>query len=101
MNIKRKIVLGSFLAITVLVSPIAARAGVTIEIGGPPIFYPAPDFQYDRGYYRTYDHHYYHYEADRSGWYYGRNHEEGLREEKRRAKHHHHDNGNHNGWYKN
>ncbi|QQR80175.1 MAG: hypothetical protein IPJ69_12765 [Deltaproteobacteria bacterium] len=77
--------LGTFLAI-VFVNPLYAKTQVSIGIG-VPLFYPAPDFRYDDGYYyRKHDHHYYHYDEDRHGWHYGRNHQEGMREESRREK---------------
>jgi hypothetical protein len=47
----------------------------------PPIFVPQSDFAYENGYYRTNEGHYYHYDHDRRGWHYGRNHEEGIRYE--------------------
>jgi hypothetical protein len=56
----------------------AEGAPVVIE---PPIFFPQSEFPYERGYYRTDEGNYYHYDRDRSGWHYGRNHEEGLRYE--------------------
>ena len=50
-----------------------------------PLFYPRADFRFDNdGYYRTHEGHYYHYDKDRDGWHYGRNHEEGVRFESRR-----------------
>ena len=45
-----------------------------------PFFVPAPQFEYD-GYYRTHGGRYYHYDRDRDGWHYGRNHGEGERYE--------------------
>ena len=41
-----------------------------------PFFFPQADFKYDDGYY-------YHYDRDRNGWHYGRNHRHGLRYERR------------------
>ena len=55
----------------------------------PPIFVPQDNFAYDNGYYRTDDGRYYHYDRDRRGWHYGRNHEEGLRYEREREHEHH------------
>lgn len=57
---------------------IARADRVVIE---PPIFVPEVDFHHDDGYYRTNGGHYYHYDRDRNGWHYGRNHEEGVRYE--------------------
>ena len=49
-----------------------------------PFFYPRADFRYDDdGYYRTHEGHYYHYDRDRDGWHWGRNHREGMRYEER------------------
>ncbi|MBF0493433.1 MAG: hypothetical protein HQM15_11725 [Deltaproteobacteria bacterium] len=86
MNIIRRVMLGSFLVVAVLASPLHARAA-DVRIGiGLPLFYPEPEFRYDQGYYRTRDNHYYHYDEDRRGWHYGRSHKEGLKEEERRLK---------------
>ena len=52
-----------------------------------PMFYPTPQFRYDNGYYRTNEGHYYHYDRDRDGWHYGRNHGEGERYERRHERH--------------
>jgi hypothetical protein len=63
------------------------RDRVVIE---PPIFVPEAEFQHENGYYRTNEGHYYHYDRDRSGWHYGRNHDEGTRyerEHERRGEH--------------
>lgn len=94
MSVMRKVILGSFLAASVLAGPV--YAGVDVNIGiGVPLFYAAPAPP-DRVYYRTYNGHPYHYETDRGGWYYGRDREEGRHEEDRRGKykhHKHHDNG--------
>lgn len=56
----------------------------------PPVFLPQTDFPYENGYYRTNEGHYYHYDHDRRGWHYGRNHDEGMRYEWEREHHHHH-----------
>lgn len=61
----------------------ADRPRVNIEVGPPPIFYPEERFPYNGGYYTTPDGNYYHYDRDRHGWHYGRNHVEGLRWEHR------------------
>ena len=53
----------------------------------PPVFVPQSDFAYENGYYRTREGHYYHYDNDRRGWHYGRNHDEGIRYER---EHEHH-----------
>lgn len=53
--------------------------------GEPEIFLPHATFKFDDGYYRTRQGHYYHYDRDRDGWHYGRDHREGMRWEK---KHH-------------
>jgi hypothetical protein len=58
--------------------------GVVVEV---PFFYPTGAFRYDDdGYYRTHDGRYYHYDRDRDGWHWGKNHREGLRYER---SHHH------------
>ena len=51
----------------------------------PPgaLFVPTPQFEYSAGYYRTHGGHYYHYDKDRDGWHYGRDHAEGQRYEER------------------
>jgi hypothetical protein len=61
---------------------IAAADGVHVVVPAP-FFFPQADFHYDDGYYRTNEGHYYHYDRDRDGWHYGRNHAEGQRYEKR------------------
>jgi hypothetical protein len=48
-----------------------------------PFFIPEADFRHEDGYYRTNDGRYYHYDRERSGWHYGRNHAEGVRFEHR------------------
>jgi hypothetical protein len=57
----------------------ADGARVIIE---PPVFYPHAEFPFENGYYRTNEGHYYHYDRDRAGWHYGRNHREGVRYER-------------------
>ncbi len=64
-------------------SAAAAAAEVQVVVD-PPVFFPRDDFPYEGGYYRTREGHYYHYDRDRGGWHYGRNHEEGLRYERGR-----------------
>lgn len=59
-------------------SSAAAQVRVVVD---PPIFVPRDDFRYEDGYYRTHDGHFYHYDRERNGWHYGRNHEEGVRYE--------------------
>jgi hypothetical protein len=71
------------IVLAVLVSLLGVGAGVaeaegTRVIIEPPVFYPSADFHYGDGYYRTNDGHYYHYDKDRDGWHYGRNHREGM-----------------------
>jgi hypothetical protein len=57
----------------------ADGARVIIE---PPVFYTHAEFPFENGYYRTHEGHYYHYDRDRAGWHYGRNHREGVRYER-------------------
>lgn len=53
--------------------------------GEPEIFIPHSSFRFEDGYYRTNRGHNYHYDRDREGWHYGRDHREGMRwEEKHR-----------------
>jgi hypothetical protein len=59
---------------------IAAADRVVIE--EPRVFIPEVEFEREHGYYRTHEGHYYHYDKDRGGWHYGRNHEEGVRYER-------------------
>jgi hypothetical protein len=59
-----------------------AAADGTRVVVEPPIFYPHADFPFENGYYRTNEGHYYHYDRDRAGWHYGRNHREGVRYER-------------------
>jgi hypothetical protein len=68
----------------------ADRPRVNVEIT-PPGFYPETQFPYNGGYYTTPDGYYYHYDRDRHGWHYGRNHIEGLRWERREHWRHRHD----------
>ena len=70
----------------------ADRGGVIIE---PPIFVPQSEFPTDNGYYRTNEGTYYHYDRDRNGWHYGRNHEEGLRYEHEHGHEHEGQRGEH------
>lgn len=80
----RSRVLIAFVAFGLALGAGVARADrVVVE---PPVFFPAPEFHFDNGYYRTNEGHYYHYDHDRDGWHYGRNHREGVRYEER---HHH------------
>jgi hypothetical protein len=61
---------------------VAHADGVRVIVPTP--FFPRADFRFDDdGYYRTHEGHYYHYDRDRDGWHYGRNHEEGSRFERR------------------
>lgn len=73
-------------SLVTLAPRVALAQRVVIE---PPIFVPEADFHHEDGYYRTHDGHYYHYDRDRSGWHYGRNHEEGVRFEHERERRHH------------
>ena len=52
----------------------------------PEVFVPHAKFRFEDGYYRTNRGHYYHYDRDREGWHYGRDHREGVRWE---GKHRH------------
>ena len=61
---------------------VAAAEGARVVVVAPPIFFPHADFNYDGGYFRTREGHYYHYDRDRDGWHYGRNHDEGVRYER-------------------
>jgi hypothetical protein len=64
---------------------------VRVQVVEPRAFIAGPEFNYDGGYYRTREGHYYHYDKDRSGWHYGRNHDEGDRWERRHHHEEHHD----------
>lgn len=71
---------------TVGVGVVSADADLVVD---PPFFFPRAEFRYyDDGYYRTHDGHFYHYDRDRDGWHWGRNHREGMRYEEshRRAR---------------
>ena len=86
---KMRIVL-TVMALSIL--PVGVGAGVATareaHVFVPiPIFFPQADFRYDDGYYRYHTGHYYHYDRDRDGWHYGRNHDEGMRYEKRHGGH--------------
>jgi hypothetical protein len=65
----------------------AAADGVRVEVPAP-FFFPTPQFDYNDGYYRTGRGRYYHYDRDRDGWHYGRNHREGVRYEGRWHRYH-------------
>jgi hypothetical protein len=84
----RSVVLGfAFASSLVTLAPgVALAQRVVIE---PPVFVPEVEFHHEDGYYRTHEGHYYHYDRDRSGWHYGRNHEEGVRYEHERERRHH------------
>ena len=63
----------------------AAADGPRVIIEPPPpltLYYPHAEFNFENGYYRTNEGHYYHYDRDRDGWHYGRNHREGVRYER-------------------
>jgi hypothetical protein len=65
-----------------------AGAGVAaadpVIVVDSPFFYPRAEFRFDdEGYYRTPTGRYYHYDHDRDGWHWGRNHREGMRYERR------------------
>lgn len=62
---------------------LGAHAGAVIVRSQPPVFIAGPEFDYDGGYYRTREGHYYHYDRDRNGWHYGRNHRDSDRRERR------------------
>ena len=74
------------LSILPVLGGIAVADEVRVEVPGPPIFFPRAEFKYDNGYYRTHEGHYYHYDTDRDGWHYGRDHRAGQRWER---DHHH------------
>ena len=74
-------VVAAALALSILPAGIAVADEVHVVV--PPFFVPQPEFRFDDGYYRTHEGHYYHYDRDRDGWHYGRNHEEGVRYEKK------------------
>jgi len=76
----RTILLSLILSVLGLGVGVARADGPRVVIE-PPIFLPQTDFPYENGYYRTNEGHYYHYDRDRNGWHYGRNHEEGIRYE--------------------
>ena len=63
-------------------SGIAAADHVRVFVPAP-FFFPQVDFNYDDGYYRTREGHFYHYDRDRDGWHYCRNHRDGMRYERR------------------
>lgn len=99
MKTNKMIVLGGLLALTLAASSLPVKnadaLNVSINLGQPPIFYPADKFVYvvhEHGYYRTSEGHYYYYDKGRNGWHYGRNYKEGLREEQKRSKHKNHGN---------
>jgi hypothetical protein len=69
------------LALVVSLLGVAAADGPRVIIE-PRVFLPEAEFPVNDGYYRTNDGYYYHYDRDRHGWHYGRNHEEGLRYER-------------------
>ena len=60
----------------------AAADDVRVVIPSP-FFFPRAEFHYGDGYYRTGTGRYYHYDHDRDGWHYGRNHRWGQRYEQR------------------
>lgn len=63
-------------------SGIAEADGIRVVLPAP-FFVPGPQFNYQGGYYRTREGHYYHRDSDRDGWHYGRNHRDGERWESR------------------
>ncbi len=76
-------IVSAALALSVLpLSAGVALADVVVDVPGPPVFYPHAEFKFDNGYYRSNEGHYYHYDRDRDGWHYGRNHREGVRYER-------------------
>ncbi len=80
------IALGVALSLLALGGGVAWADRVVIE---PPVFVPEAEFHHENGYYRTHEGHYYHYDSDRNGWHYGRNHDEGVRFERERESHRH------------
>ena len=70
-----------------LVASLTGAASAQRVVIEPPVFVPEAEFHHEDGYYRTHDGHYYHYDHERSGWHYGRNHEEGVRYEHERERH--------------
>ncbi len=75
------------LSLTPVLAGVAVADSVRVEVPGPPIFLPRAEFRFDDGYYRTREGHYYHYDNDREGWHYGRNHRDGVRWEHRHGRH--------------
>jgi len=72
------------LAVLPVMGGVASAQAVRVEVPAPPIFMPRAEFRFDNdGYYRTREGHYYHYDSDRDGWHYGRNHRDGVRWERR------------------
>lgn len=71
------------LALSIFSVGMAAADRVRVDVPAP-FFFPHADFRLDDGgYYRTGEGRYYHYDHDRDGWHYGRNHREGTRYEER------------------
>jgi hypothetical protein len=70
------------LSIVPLAAGLAAADEVHVVVPAP-FFIPQAEFRYEDGYYRTHEGHYYHYDRDRDGWHYGRDHREGVRWERR------------------
>ena len=81
----------ALLMVSLLVFGAGVAAADRVVVGPPPVFIPEAEFQHDNGYYRTNDGRYYHYDKDRSGWHYGRNHEEGVRYERKHEHEHEHE----------
>ena len=73
-------------ALSMVGTGVVRAEGVRVVVEPPPVFVPHAEFKFEDGYYRTHDGHYYHYDRDRDGWHYGRNHEEGMRYEKHRGR---------------
>jgi hypothetical protein len=90
MSVSKMGVLSAALALSILPMGMAAReaAADEVQVVFPVPFFPRADFQFEDGYYRNSHGHYYHYDHDRDGWHYGRNHEEGMRYERRHHRHH-------------
>jgi hypothetical protein len=88
----KPIAAGVFALVLALGGTAYARKPHVQIVVDPPVFVPTVGFEYGNGYYRTHDGHYYHYDRDRDGWHYGRDHRAGERWERRhRHRHHHHD----------
>ena len=80
----KKILTVMALALVTSLVGVAVADRVVIE---PPVFVPEAEFHHEDGYYRTREGHFYHYDRERNGWHYGRDHEEGVRYEREHHRH--------------